>query len=108
MIDRDKCTGCGVCVAHCSGMAIFVLDKSYSDAMGSVAFPYEYLNLPTVDDEVDAVDRTGKVVCKGCIKKVIMPPSFDRTYVVTVEIPIDMVEIVRGIAIFKEEGGDNA
>lgn len=108
VIDHEKCTGCGVCVAHCSGMAIFVLDKSYSDTVGSVAFPFEYLHPPKTGDVVDAVDRAGKVVCKGRVKKIVMPPSFDRTRVVTVEVPIDLVETVRGIAIFREDGEENA
>ena len=108
VIDHAKCTGCGVCVAHCSGMAIFVLDKSYSDTVGSVSFPFEYLNQPAVGDVVDAVDRAGNVVCKGRIKKVVMPPNFDRTRVVTIEVPLDLVETVRGIAIFGEDGEENA
>jgi Fe-S-cluster-containing hydrogenase component 2 len=108
VIDREKCTGCGVCVAHCSGMAIFVMDKSYSDTVGSVAFPYEYPHLPQVGDRVDAVDRAGRIVCKGCIKRILMPASFDKTHVVTVEVPIEMVEIVRGIAIFEEGLKNNA
>lgn len=102
-IAEDKCTGCGVCIAHCSGLAIFVMDKSYSETVGSVSFPYEYQKIPSVGDEVDALDRAGKVVCKGRIKMAVMPPSFDRTHVVTVEVPIGMVETVRGISIFGEE-----
>jgi hypothetical protein len=37
-----------------------------------------------------------------------MPASFDKTHVVTVEVPIEMVEIVRGIAIFEEGLKNNA
>ena len=103
-INPEKCVGCGVCVAHCSGMAIFVMDKSYSDITGTVAFPYEYQKVPAVGESVKATDRAGKVVCDGLVKKVVMPKSYDRTYVVTIEVPIDMVEIVRGIQIFEEEG----
>ena len=43
-LDADKCVGCGSCITHCSGLACFVLDKSYSDTVGSVSFPYEYLH----------------------------------------------------------------
>lgn len=103
-VDYEKCVGCGVCVAHCSGMAIFVMDKSYSDKVGTVAFPYEYPHMPAVGDHVKATDREGKVVCDGVVKRVAMPKSYDRTAVVTIEIPIDMVEIVRGIDIFEREG----
>lgn len=99
-VDADKCSGCGLCIAHCSGLAIFVVDKSYSDMVGSVSFPYEYQKILQKGDMVDAVDRSGKVVCQGTVRKISAPASFDRTTVVTVEVPIEFVEEVRGIRIF--------
>lgn len=93
----EKCSGCTLCVAACPGLAIFVLDKSYSDEVGSVSFPYEYLPVPKVGDEVDAVDRGGKTVCKGKVKKVVLTKKSDRTTVMTVEVPIEFVDEIRGI-----------
>ena len=101
VVDLDKCTGCGLCIAHCSGLAIFVLDKSYSDTVGSVSFPYEYPNPLKKGDVVDAVDRSGKTVCKGTVLKALSPASFDRTTVITLEVPIEFVETVRGARIFE-------
>lgn len=107
VVDADLCTGCGLCIPHCSGMAVFVLDKSYSDSAGSVAFPYEYPRPLNKGDVVDAVDRSGAVVCRGTVLKALAPKSFDRTTVVTLEVPIEFVEIVRGVRIFDaEEAGE--
>jgi Fe-S-cluster-containing hydrogenase component 2 len=93
----EKCSGCALCVAACPGLAIFVLDKSYSDKVGSVSFPYEYLPVPGVGSEVDAVDRSGETVCKGKVKKVVLTKKSDRTTVMTVEVPIEFVDEIRGI-----------
>lgn len=97
VLAEEKCVGCGICVAKCSGMAIFIVDKSYSDIVASVSFPYEYYPIPDVGSAVKAVNRKGEYVCDGIIKKVKMPLSFDRTAVVTVEIPIEHSNEVRSI-----------
>lgn len=96
-IDEVKCIGCTICVAKCPGLAIFVIDKTYSEEEGTVAFPHEYYPLPNKGDTVDALNRMGECVCKGRITKVLNPKSFDRTPVVTVAVPKDKVEDIRGI-----------
>lgn len=96
-LDQSKCIGCGVCVAQCPGLAIFVLDKTYSDTQGTVSFPYEYYPTPEKGQEVKAVDRSGRVICQGTVVKVQNPKNFDRTPVVTVAVPLDKVEEVRSI-----------
>ena len=96
-IHEDKCMGCGVCVAQCPGLAIFIVDKSYSKDYGTVAFPYEYYPLPETDEEAEAVDRRGQVLCSGKVVKVQNPKSFDRTPVITLEVPIEYAERIRGM-----------
>ena len=96
-IHEDKCTGCGTCIAQCSGMAIFVLDKTYSEDKGTVSFPYEYLPMPKAGDKVKGVNRAGEVVCDAEVVKVLNPKSLDRTPVVTIAVPKDQVEEVRSI-----------
>jgi len=95
----DKCTGCGVCVAQCSGLAIFIVNKVYTQTTATVSFPYEYFPIPTVLQNVDAVNRKGEVVCPGKIVKVLNPASFDHTPVVTVEIPKEFADEVRSIKL---------
>lgn len=102
-LDENKCAGCGVCVAQCPGLAIFVMDKTYSDTEGTVAFPYEYYPGPEKGQEVEAVDRSGRVICKGTVVKVQNPKNFDRTPVVTVAVPLEKVEEVRGIKKYKRQ-----
>ncbi|MGX8702567.1 4Fe-4S dicluster domain-containing protein [Caproiciproducens sp.] len=98
-INFDACVGCGSCITACSGLAIFVLDKSYSDTYGTVSFPFEYLTELQEGDMVDAVDRSGQVVCKGTVKKIIITKRSDRTPVIKLEVPIDWVNDVRGIKL---------
>lgn len=96
-LDEQKCTGCTTCIAACSGLALFVVDKSYSDEVGTVSFPYEYQYSFQIGDKVKAANRTGKCVCEGTIKKIVNTKKSDRTTVVTLEIPIDFVDEVRSI-----------
>jgi len=97
VLAMDKCTGCGVCISKCSGLAIFIVNKSFSDTTATVAFPYEYYPIPKVGEEVSATNRKGEVVCSGKIIKVVNPVSYDHTPVVTVEIPKEYADNVRGM-----------
>lgn len=96
-VEYEKCIGCGICVAKCSGMAIFIVDKTYTETTATVAFPYEYAPLPVIEQAVKAVNRKGDVVCDGKIVKVMNPSSYDHTPVVTVEIPKEFADEVRSI-----------
>lgn len=96
-INEELCTGCGVCIAKCPGLAIFTIDKTYSDTEATVSFPYEYIPLPVKDEIVEAVNREGKVVCKGKVVKVLNPKSYDRTPVVTVAIQKEFADDVRSM-----------
>lgn len=96
-VDPDKCTGCCSCVSACSGLAIVVVDKTYSATEGTVSFPFEYLPLPEKGMEVDALSRAGEFVCKGTIVRVMNPARNDHTPVVTVAIPKEFTDTVRTI-----------
>ncbi len=97
VLAAGKCTGCGVCVAKCPGLAIFIVNKTYSETTASVAFPFEYFPIPQEGAAVKAVNRKGDVVCDAVVLKVMDPKSFDHTPVVTVEIPKELADEVRGI-----------
>ena len=45
-INHDICNGCGLCISRCPGLAIFVIDETYSEAEASISLPYEFLPLP--------------------------------------------------------------
>ena len=62
-----------MCVAACPGLAIFLVDKSYSETEATVSFPFEYDPLPEEGAEIDALSRAGEYVCKGRVIKVMNP-----------------------------------
>jgi NAD-dependent dihydropyrimidine dehydrogenase PreA subunit len=101
-IDEEKCTGCGLCIPACPGMAIFVVDEHYTDTEALVSFPHEFLPMPVKGQAVKATDRKGSVVCDGEIMKVVMSGKFDHTAVVTVKIPCEFASTVRGIQRLKK------
>lgn len=97
-LDEDKCIGCGLCISRCPGLAIFLVDLTYSEESAAVAFPYEYLPLPDVGQEVAAVDRAGKPVCEAKVINVMNAKANDRTPVITVSVPRKHATTVRSIS----------
>ena len=99
ILDEEKCKGCGLCIASCPGLAIFVIDCTYSGKEALVSFPFEYLPLPKVGEIVSAVNRENKVVTMGKVIKRINSKKNDRTSIVTISIPKKWLMDVRGILI---------
>src|SRR5690554_7479321 len=50
-LDPDKCTGCGICVTHCPGLAIIVAQIKFDQAIFKI--PYEFNPKPKVGDIVE-------------------------------------------------------
>ena len=95
--DFDKCNGCKVCIPACSGLAIFVVDKSYSETEATVSFPFEYVPLPKKGDVVKGLSRAGEFVCEATVTQVLNPKAFDHTAVLTIAIPKEHADVVRTI-----------
>lgn len=75
-VEFSKCNGCGVCVARCPGLAIFVVNWAYSAKEATVTLPYELIPIPEVGAVVSGLDRSGKKVCTARVVKVAaMPPA---------------------------------
>ncbi|MEL7565096.1 MAG: 4Fe-4S binding protein [Dehalobacterium sp.] len=96
-VDADKCTGCGICVSNCPGLAIFVIDETYSDEEAAIKIPYELLPLPEKDQVVDALDREGKIIGKARVIKVQNSKALNKTNAVTIAVPKDQAMLVRHI-----------
>ena len=98
-INYDKCTGCGLCVSACPGLACFVMDETYGENEASIKLPYEFIPLPQVDQLVDGLDRQGNVVGKVRVVKVQNHKSLDHTSVITIAVPKEQLLIVRNIRL---------
>ena len=95
-----KCIGCGMCVASCSGHAIFLVEDDIGDGFGTVTLPYEFLPLPEIGATGIALGRDGKPVCKAEVLNIRSSKAFDHTNLLTMKVPADMVMKAR---FFKAE-----
>ncbi len=82
-----KCSGCGMCVAHCPGQAIFLVNEEYEDGFAAVTMPYEFYPLPQAGDMGVALSRSGATICAAEVLSVKSAPAFDRTILLTVKVP---------------------
>ena len=91
----ERCEGCGLCIAECPGLAIFVVDFDYTDSEALVMLPYEFLPLPQKGEKVDLLDREGKKCGKGQILKVRTHKNL--TTVLSVVVPKNLALTVRNV-----------
>lgn len=101
-VNYDLCNGCAICVANCPGLAIFVVDETYSQEEALVKIPYEFSPLPPEGSRVVALDRVGEPVGEAVVVRVQNPSAFDRTAVIHLCVPKILSHSVRNIAM---EGG---
>ena len=97
-----KCIGCGMCVAACSGQAIFLVDEAYEDGYASVTLPYEFLPLPKKGDKGTALSRGGEPLCAAEVVGVRSAAAFDHTSLLTMKVPADMAYKARFFQPHKE------
>ncbi len=102
LVDAEgECSGCARCIAICPGLAVFIVDKTFSEAEASIALPYELLPLPEKGEKVFGVDRAGRKVCEGYVHRVIAGKRMNRTSVVTIVVSKEHAEDVR---FFRRQG----
>lgn len=90
-VDEDsKCTGCGMCVASCSGQAIFLVNEDVGDGFATVTMPYELLPYPQAGEKGTALGRDGSVVCDAEVVSCKVHPAYDHTSLLTIRVPSDM------------------
>jgi len=90
-LDESLCTGCGICIYNCPGLAITVLDGSKSDDKVIFKIPYELLPLPEVNDIVKGIDRNGNHITDVKVIKVLSTTKMDRTNVISVEVDREFI-----------------
>ncbi len=102
-VDYEKCTGCGICVTSCPGLAIFVLDMNYSDEGALIKLPYEMLPLPQKGEMVSGLDREGKKVAEVKVDKVTKTKN--KTYLISIIVPKELALIIRNIEVEDKTNG---
>ncbi len=99
-IDYDRCTGCGMCVAKCPGLACFVIDLTFAPDKALIKLPHEILPIPQKGEKVSCLNRVGEVVAEGVVENVTEPWK-DSTKVVHVSLDKAFVYQVRAVRVVK-------
>lgn len=98
VLHQEKCTGCGLCIPACPGLAIFRVHLNYTDTTSLVEFPYEYYPLPDEGDTVPCGNRAGQFLSNGRVVKIKNPKANDGTTIISVEVPKEYCLEVRTIS----------
>jgi ferredoxin len=89
-VDFDKCTGCGICVYSCPGLAIHTLEVLEDYLVFQI--PFELLPKPEKGDIMAAVNRSGEVIGKCEILKVSDSPKQDKTTLLKVKVDKKLID----------------
>lgn len=84
VVDFDKCTGCGICVYSCPGLAIFTVQKVEDHLIFKI--PYEFVPYPKVGEEVYAINRNGDIISTAEITKVQSATRQDKTILLHIKV----------------------
>jgi Fe-S-cluster-containing hydrogenase component 2 len=97
VVNYDICDGCGICIALCPGLAIFVIDESDQNGgkdKAIIKIPHEFLP-PVLGDIVAGLDRRGADITRARVLKVVKTKS--KTSIVWIEVPREYANDVRAI-----------
>lgn len=99
-IDYSKCTGCGLCIAKCPGLACFVVDLTFAADRALIKLPYEMMPIPKKGDIVSCLNRVGETITDGVVEN-ITEPWKDSTKVIHVSIDKKYIDDVRAVRVVK-------
>lgn len=86
-VDESKtCVNCGMCVASCSGQAIFLINEDCNDGSAQITIPYEFLPLPKVGTSGIGLSRNGQEICSAEVVDVKSMKAFDNTNLLTIKV----------------------
>lgn len=100
-LDQELCNGCGVCMTHCPGLSIFVVDYTYGTDTALIKIPYEFSPLPLANEFVDTLNRQGQHIGTGQITRVQHSPN--KTNIIWLTVPQELAMDVRSISLRKEK-----
>ena len=98
-VDWDKCNGCGLCISLCPGLAVFVVDKTYSDELALVKLPYEYIPVPYSGQFVTGLNRAGEALGSFEVIKVTSGGKKNMTFTVSLAVPTNLAMEIRDIRV---------
>jgi len=99
-IDYSKCTGCGLCIAKCPGLACFVVDLTFAADRALIKLPYEMMPIPKKGDIVSCLNRVGETITDGVVEN-ITEPWKDSTKIIHVSIDKKYIDDVRAVRVVK-------
>jgi len=97
VLEKNLCTGCGLCAVACPGLAIIILADNHDKLNGTLTIPYEFLPLPEKGSIVTGTDRRGVSICSVEVLQVLCATTFRETCLVKVLVPKEYLNDVRGI-----------
>ena len=100
VVDFDKCNGCGICIKHCPGLAIFVVDKTYSESHATVRIPHEFVPVPAKGEFVVGLDRAGEERGSFEVVRVIDGGPENKTTTIWLKVPQELAMEIRAIKVF--------
>lgn len=101
--EQSDCINCGMCVASCSGQAIFLVNEDCGDGSATVTLPYEFLPLPEEGTKGYGCGRNGEKLCNAEVVSVKTMKAFDHTNLLTMRIPREYAMKARFFKTIYEE-----
>ena len=98
-VDTGKCNGCSLCISKCPGLAIFVVDKTYSETHALVKLPYEYVPVPQAGQSITGLNRAGDKLGNFEVVRVTSGGKKNMTYTISLAIPHELAMEVRGVRV---------
>ena len=97
VVNSELCNGCGLCISLCPGLAIFVVDKTYSKDFALVTLPFEYVPLPKPGQFTAGLDRAGRELGRFEVIKVASGGKKNMTRIISLAVPHALAMEVRNI-----------
>ena len=95
--DDEKCNGCAICVGFCPGLAVFIVDETYSDDEALVTIPWEFSLVPAEGSKVWGLNREGQEAAQVTVKKVRKSAKKNGAHLLTLIVPKKLAYDIRSI-----------
>ena len=99
VVDAKLCNGCGLCISLCPGLAIFVVDKTYSEELALVKLPFEYVPVPQAGQYATVLNRAGEELGRYEVIRVTSGGKKNKTYTISIAVPKALAMEVRDIKV---------